>query len=135
VARDFTRFLDSFSLASRLFVPLVQSEYKIVDDFSGYESGAGATGYSDHKLRACYKVRVRACVAYCARPWHGPRPAPNYSNAAGNRTHAQSLRAWVPAGQLMRTISRSETGFGEIIPSQPPVFFCEADEHIFHPYL
>ena len=68
VARDFTRFLDTFSLANRLFVPLVQSEYKIVDDFSGYKSGADGIGYSDHKLRACYKVRVQVCVAYCARP-------------------------------------------------------------------
>ena len=68
MARDFTRFLDTFSLASRLFVPLVQSEYKIVDDFSGYKSGAYGIGYSEHNLRSCYKVRVWVCVVCCARP-------------------------------------------------------------------
>lgn len=137
VTRDFTRFPDTFSLANRLFVPLVQSEYKIVDDFSGYKPGADGTGYSDHKLRACYKFRLQVCVAYCARHCPRPRPAPkkNKSNAAENRSHAQSPCAWLPASQLMHSISRSVKDFGEITPSLPPLFFCETDEYIFHPYL
>jgi len=49
VALDFTLFLDTFALANRLFVPLVQSEYEIVDDFSGYKPGADGFGHSDHK--------------------------------------------------------------------------------------
>jgi hypothetical protein len=77
VALDFTRFLDTFALANRLFVPLVQSEYEIVDDFSGYKPGADDFGHSDHKQGPVKRSSARLVMFTVHATWPGSSPVPN----------------------------------------------------------
>lgn len=49
VTLDCTRFLDAFSLANRLFVPVVQADFEVVADFYEHNRGAGGVEHSGHK--------------------------------------------------------------------------------------
>ena len=67
-------------------VSLAQSEYEIVDDFSGYKPGADGFGHSDHKHGPVKSSSGRLVMFTVHATWPGPGPVPNYINPAGYRS-------------------------------------------------